>query len=444
MLQHAPEMTEGSWRARVPASGCVDSPPAVYYRGRALRAAKRFLDGTHRTVPPAETLARVRPHFQAVGITRVADITGLDRIGIPTTLAQRPNSPTLSNSSGKGFTLTAALVSGAMEGIELYHAEHVDVPVRYCSHAELEEGGETVPADRLSIAKQAFFSSRRTEPWVQGWDIAVQRPVWVPFAQVAMGPHNDSRFRRLTPFAISSNGLASGNVLIEAICAGLLEAIERDAVACHLIARNRLRRGYPKVDTATIRSPLVQDLLRRLEMAEIGVVLYDLSVDTDVPVYMATIYDRLYRHLGMCAGYGAHLAPEIAMIRALTEAVQSRVIFIAGSRDDYFRHDYLKHRLFDDEREVQHIESQPATVDASARVSEATPTFEGDLGVLLEKLRRAELRQVVVVDLTHPELDIPVARVIVPGLEACAFLDNYSPSGRAAEFVRCCSQGRRA
>jgi ribosomal protein S12 methylthiotransferase accessory factor len=414
--------------------------PAISYRGLALRAAKRFVDGTHRTVAPAETLARVRPHFRACGITRVANITGLDRIGIPTTLAQRPNSPTMSNSSGKGFTLTAALVSGAMEGIELYHAENMIVPVRHCSYAELEQGGETVPYDRLSFAKQAFFSAHRSEPWVQGWDIAGQRQVWVPFAQVAMGPHAAGRFRRLTPFAIGSNGLASGNALIEATCSGLLELIERDAVACHLIAHNRARHVYPKVDTATIRSPLVVDLLRRLQTAAMGVVLYDMSVDTEVPVYMATIYDRLYRHNGMCAGYGAHLEPEIAMIRALTEAVQSRVIFIAGSRDDYFRHDYLKHRMFDDEREVRHIESQPATVDAGARVSESTPTFEGDLGIMIEKLRRVDLRQVVVVDLSHPDLDIPVARVIVPGLEACAFLDNYSPSGRAAEFARSCSQ----
>jgi YcaO-like protein with predicted kinase domain len=384
---------------------------------------------------PAETLERIRPHFRAVGITRVADITGLDRIGIPTALAQRPNSPTLSNSSGKGFTQTAALVSGAMEGIELYHAENVVLPVRHCSCAELSPG-EAIPPELLLLAKRALFSERRREPWVQGWDITNQCPIWVPFSLVAMVPHAENRPRRMTPFPMGSNGLASGNAMLEAICSGLLEVIERDAIACHLIARRRAGHRYPKVDLTTIGSPLVLDLLGRLAFAEMGVALYDLSVDTGVPVYMATIYDRLSRHIGMYAGYGAHLAPEIAMVRALTEAVQSRVIYIAGSRDDYFRHDYLKHRMHDDAQEVEQIESQPAEIDAAARRPQSTPTFEGDVGILVEQLGRLGLRRVIVVDLGHQELDIAVVRVIVPGLEGCAMLDNYGPSQRATEFAR--------
>ena len=59
-----------------------DSPAAV---------AKRRFSGTYRTVAPAETVARVRPYFSEAGITRVANVTGLDRLGIPVVMVTRPN-----------------------------------------------------------------------------------------------------------------------------------------------------------------------------------------------------------------------------------------------------------------------------------------------------------------------------------------------------------------
>src|SRR5436309_4237662 len=99
--------------------------------------AKGFTYGTHRSCSPAETWERIKPHFAKAGLTRVADITGLDRVGIPVTLAYRPDSPTMASSTGKGLTLEAALVSGAMEAMELYHAEHVEISVVRCSYEEM-------------------------------------------------------------------------------------------------------------------------------------------------------------------------------------------------------------------------------------------------------------------------------------------------------------------
>jgi ribosomal protein S12 methylthiotransferase accessory factor len=67
--------------------------------------------GCHRAVAPHETLARLRPLLAGMGITRVADITGLDRIGIPVFVACRPNSRSLAVSQGKGLDADAARVS---------------------------------------------------------------------------------------------------------------------------------------------------------------------------------------------------------------------------------------------------------------------------------------------------------------------------------------------
>jgi ribosomal protein S12 methylthiotransferase accessory factor len=406
----------------------------IMFRGAPLRATKRFVDGTHRTVPPRETLTRIRPFFQTAGITRLADVTGLDRIGITTALAYRPNSPTLSNSAGKGFSLDAALTSAAMEALELYHAEHVRLPAISASHADLARTGAVIPRESLLLRRMSLFRADTPEWWVEAWDLCGQRPVSVPYGVVSMVPHPADRPQLRMPFSVSSNGLASGNHLLEAICAALLEAIERDAVACHITAQKYRGWVFPRIDLRTLALPRVADVLARLQAAGVGAVLCDLTVDTGVPVYAATIYDRRDRHVGMYAGYGAHLDPEIAMIRALTEAVQSRAIYIAGSRDDYFRHDHLRHRMNDNPQSVESLESASALKDVSGLRSEATATFEGDVATLVEKLHRAGLEQVLVADLTHADVGIPVVRVIVPGLETYPFHRHYAPGRRATAF----------
>ena len=91
---------------------------------------KAYRRGTHRTVDPAATLARLQPHLAGMGITRIANVTGLDRIGVPVVMVCRPNARSLAVSQGKGLTLDAAKASGVMEAIELYHAEHIELPLK--------------------------------------------------------------------------------------------------------------------------------------------------------------------------------------------------------------------------------------------------------------------------------------------------------------------------
>ncbi|MDB4949487.1 MAG: hypothetical protein JWM27_2136 [Gemmatimonadetes bacterium] len=413
--------------------GAPASDPPVMYRGAALRAPKRFLAGTHRYASPEETLERIRPHLRTAGITRLADVTGLDRISIHTVIAQRPNAKSLSNSAGKGFSLAAATVSAAMEGIEIYHAEEMRLPRLRAPYDDLHLHGAAIPLDDLPLARRPLFSRARDEAWVRGWDLLGQEEVLVPEALVAMAPLPEQRPALSVPFPMGSNGLASGNHFLEAACAALLEVVERDAVACHVMAQ---RRGwfFPRVRLETVEHPLVRDLVERLARSQVQLLLYDATVDTAVPVYVAYIYDRESRHSGMYKGYGAHLDPETAMIRAVTEAVQSRVVYIAGSRDDYFRHDALLHRLGDDRGTVESLERYPPEVDARERASRATGSFEGDIAVLLGDLRGAGIRQAILLDLQHEEIGIPVVRAIVPGMEGYMF-QHYQPGRRAAAFT---------
>ena len=93
----------------VPEEGAdIDSHPPIRINGQELRAPKDWVKGTHRAMDPALTLERIRPHLPKAGITRIADITGLDDLGIPVVVATRPGSATLAVEAGKGATLHAA------------------------------------------------------------------------------------------------------------------------------------------------------------------------------------------------------------------------------------------------------------------------------------------------------------------------------------------------
>ena len=401
----------------------------------ATASDKRFTYGTHRACSPAETWARIQPHFAKTGLTRNADITGLDRIGIPVTLAFRPDAPTMANSTGKGLTPEAALVSGAMEAMELYHAERVALPRVKASHEEMARRGAVLALEDLPLTRHSLFGPRWPEWWVYGRDLLGGGEVAVPLDLVALwDPVLDGQ-DYLFPFQLGSNGLASGNTQAEAIVSALLEVIERDATTSHKVAAHLTGRPEPRVRLETIRTPLVRDLLERLRGAGVIPVLHDCRVDTAVPVYRCFLFDEVARHLGVAGGYGAHLDPEIAMLRALTEAAQGRLVMIAGSRDDIFRRGLRGIQASDTRQQLEALARLPATVDAGDLVSEATDTFEGDIAVLLAKLRDAGLRQAIYCDLSLPDFPFAVARVVVPGLEGYMF-DYYAPGRRALALAQ--------
>src|SRR4029079_4235681 len=95
-------------------------------------------DGT-RSARAEAVVDRVRAQKERFGITRVANLTGLDRSGIPVVMVCRPNARSSAVFHGKGVEIAAAKASGLMEAIETWHAEHVRLPMRFGSFSELRE-----------------------------------------------------------------------------------------------------------------------------------------------------------------------------------------------------------------------------------------------------------------------------------------------------------------
>lgn len=394
----------------------------VTFQDKTYCSEKNYLYGTHRSVPPEITFEKIRPYFSRVGLTRLANVTGLDRIGIPTVLSVRPNSLYLSVDAGKGFTLKAAEVSAAMESIERYAAEKMRYKKIRLSYTRLKAQHETIPVERLPFAKDSVFNADNPESWSLGFDIVSKTNVAVPVESIYLV---NMKSTDAVSFQFSSNGLASGNNFLEALCMGIFEVIERDAVTCFNHSGQR-----PRVRLESVEFPLLKDLLNQLKAARVATILFDCTTDTQVPVYMAYIYDLEERNIGMYRGYGAHLDPEIAMIRAITEAVQARVVYIAGARDDFFKTNYTLLKMGDDKNAFKTLEDLPQTVDGSDLKSLATGTFEGDIHICIDRLKALGLDRVIVFDLTPPGFDLSVIKVVIPGLEG--YQNNYYTPGRRA------------
>jgi ribosomal protein S12 methylthiotransferase accessory factor len=394
---------------------------------------KRFVDGTHRTVSPAETVERVRPFLGAFGITRVANVTGLDHLGIPVVVVCRPNSRSLSVSQGKGLTLDAARASGIMESVESFHAERMTHPLKLASWHELRFDHDMADVARLPRTSISRFDPFYRLLWVEGDDLAAGTRRWRPYELVHLNltlplPQGSGCF------PLGSNGLASGNTLAEATVHGICEVIERDAYALWRCGGGESLAGT-RVDLDGVDDPGCRELLGRFAAGGMLVAAWEMTTDVGVPAFRCTIIDRETdpsRPLYPSSGMGCHVAREVALFRALAEAAQSRLTRISSSRDDVNREEYELTRNPDLlERVRRQMQEQPATRAFADAPTYWSTTSEQDLAWVLAQLRQHGFDSVLRVDLTRDGIGIPVVRIVIPGLETKPGGPGWQPGARA-------------
>jgi ribosomal protein S12 methylthiotransferase accessory factor len=378
--------------------------------------------GMRRGRTPEQTLDRVMPLRRTCGITRLARLTGLDDVGIPVFAAVRPLARSLVISLGKGVTDSAAKASALLESIEIWHAERVRLPARRgtatsVSASVSSAGHRVLPVHRLPAAVGRRLDPRAEMSWVAGAELGTRDTVWVP-ADIVSLDFTTAGDSAASGLLRSSNGLASGNTTTEAIIHALCEVIERDAEALW-----RRRSDYARVDPDTVTDPHCRELIATLRAADVHVLLWDVTSDVGVPTFGCLLTpDPAHgdmRAVGVHDGFGTHLRPAIALSRALTEAAQNRLTYISGSRDDLsgaeLRRAADPGRLA---RVTAELAGIPFTRDFGVHRPPDSATLADDLGVIRERLRDAGFGEVVVIDLAHEELGVPVVKVVVPGLEA--------------------------
>lgn len=401
------------------------------------RGVKQYFSGTHRTRDPADTVSLVRPYLPAMGITRVANVTGLDRIGLPVVMVCRPNSRSVAVSQGKGTNLPAAKASGLMEAIETWHAERMTNPLKLANFEELGKAHRIIDVERLPALADSLYHDDLPILWVEGVNLLDGETRWLPYEMV----HSNYTLPRSTGygcFPASTNGLASGNHYLEAVCHGVCEVIERDSSAVWHQFPSDVR-AATRLDPDCVEDPECRDILKILRQADFEIAIWNTTTNINVAAFYCLLLDIGSEAGHMGAGAGCHPVREIALSRALTEAIQTRTTYVAGSRDDLSplefspvgirqKYDYAA-RLLRNSEPVRNFRQTPTfTAD----------TLDADLRFLLRQLESVGVSEVVCIDLSRPEFDLSVVRVVIPGLESPHDEDGYmrGPRARAARKGR--------
>lgn len=378
---------------------------------------KQFTTGTHRLCDPEETLIKITPHLAAMGITRIADVTGLDHIGIPVCMAVRPNSRSISVSQGKGVTLNLAKASAAMESIESYHAENIDLPVIRSTYNELcAQNLLAADPGKLLLDNPGLYHPDLELFWVRGTELLSEQEIWVPHDAVSL----DFTTPAEGGFLKNSNGLASGNHITEAISHAICEVVERDAITFYRLGLNdRVKR----LDLATVDSALFQQIFSAIRQAELELIVYDCTHEIGIPSFESALVESAaasqIHPSKFSSGSGTHLSKEVALLRAVTEAIQSRLTVIAGSRDDLKKADYdlFMYQSYQqiNQSGLYHHANTP-TKNYAEIPSLETVSLNEDVRLQLELIKNHGFTQVLMVDLTKPEFNIPVVHILIPGM----------------------------
>lgn len=286
------------------------------------------LHSSLRSRRPAATLAVAEALMPALGISRIADITRMDRLGLPVFVSVRPRGRTLRVHAGKGVDPVEARVGALMEAIEFAAAEPDTsrwerVPLRVGEiAAQLGDGLRLADfAPRLG----AQVRSGAAIPTVACEDLVAGRVVMLP-AELVFIPFEADGGAPL--FGATSNGLASGNTLAEATLHGLLEVLERDA-----LAMSRPRDLSRFVDTHELPEPFAT-LADGWRAAGIELAVRHVPNGLALPCFEAFVHEPDSPDVVLAGGSGLHPDREVALARAVCEAAQSRLSHVHGGRDD--------------------------------------------------------------------------------------------------------------
>lgn len=247
--------------------------------------------------------------------------------------------------------------------------------------------------------------------WTPAWSLTHERSFYLPTAYCYYGHSDMKRF-----FCIAdSNGCAAGNTLEEAILEGLLELLERDAVAIWWY--NRIQRAA--VDTSNMKLPWVDNLRSYFESVHRDLSLLDISSELGVPTVAAVSRRTDGPVEDILLGFGAHLDRQAAVLRAVAELSQSYPSVsgrtAAGETQYITQNDEMRTWY-----QTATVASEPYLLPAppANAVDTVLPVHDDvteDLKTLVEALRQAGLN-VLIVDQTRPDIGMNVARVVVPGL----------------------------
>jgi len=390
--------------------------------------------GGYRTVSSRATVARFKRHVSPLtGVVKRLDRIEADLPVNTNFFAQHNFSAPAQNvdqlragltggSFGKGSTAEQGEASALMEAIERYSGIFQGDEIRTTRRFTDFAAGEAIKPNDILLFSDAQYLARHshdhdeTQPAPDPFDPSAKIE-WSPVFSL-----RDNCFRYVptslsyffysgpAPFQADSNGCAAGNTLQEAIVQGFLELVERDSYAIWWY--NRSQRA--EVDLNAFEDSYVQDIRTQFAAAGRKLWVLDVTSDLGVPTYVAIMHWMQNGQENIEFGSGAHFDPRIALLRALTELSQFLAIGLMGGGSGE------KPSL--DGTTPLHLEDHPFLLPATRSIvcpdlglPVPRDNTREQVDACVEIARRAG-HDFLVLDQTRPDVEVPVARVIVPGL----------------------------
>jgi oxazoline/thiazoline synthase len=398
--------------------------------------------GGYRTVSPRATVARFRKHVSPLtGVVSRLERINADlplntnwyaahNFSAPAKTVHELRAGLSGGSFGKGSTAEQGEASALMEAIERYsgifQGDEIRVPRRFTdfppgdavlpndvmllSDAQYRRGHE--PAHDPHMVPAPFDPSAKVD-WSPVWSLRDQRFKYLPTSLLYFF------YRGPGAFHADSNGCAAGNTLEEAIVQGFLELVERDAYAIWWY--NRLQRA--EVDLGRLDDSYVRDLQAQLAASGRRLWVLDVTSDLAIPTFVAVTHWMQNGRENIEFGSGAHFDARIAMLRALTELNQFLSIGLmgggSGEKSSLDGSTPLRLEDYPFLTPGDNAMVQPGGSSKFGRL-EASEQVTACVGVA-----RQQGLDFLVLNQTRPDIDVPVVRVIVPGLRH--FYRRFAP-----------------
>ncbi len=377
---------------------------------------KVYILETHRSKTPADTLQFIERIKQTAGMLSFRNATEVDRIGIQVFTCDRirPDG-SMTSHTGKGISPIQAQVSITMEAIERYcsefRKEYLEKLVKG-SYRNLKSKLNILDPQDLVLSRLSDYDDGKEIYWIWGCDLSKEEDILVPACAVYHPYHEDN----ILLMSTHTNGIAAGNTMEEAVIHGLAEVIERDAWSIAQYSRQ----FHDAIFIENVpENEFIIGVFERFEKANIEIVAKDLTTDVGMPVVAAFSRDLVHLTMVPIDGFGAHLDPRVATVRAILEIATTRALFIQKYGIEGMCETvplYLRHGEEEDPRFYAHHQKGIKELE----VGYSTDIYE-DIQSMISKLRARGLNRVVAVNLTRSDVDIPTVRMIVPGMETYCF-----------------------
>ena len=438
-------------RARPQCQSC-GNPELVRERTRrpvvfVSRPKAHTSGGGHRALPPEEILGTYR-HLVSPLTGVVKELRREQRgpalftsfrsgpnIALGRRGAERLRTALRSENGGKGVTPVQAEVGALCEALER-HSGHYDGDEERVRATFRSLGDEAVHPDTCQLFHERQYAGRACENAGHGPFQFVCDPFdddaeldWTPVWSLTRGEHRlfptamlyfgvPAEPGRVSLFA-DSNGNAAGGTLEDATLQGMLEVVERDAVALWWYNRTR----QPGVDLEAFGDPWITELRAVYAGLDREVWVLDVTSDLGVPVFAALSRRITGPGEAIMMGFGAHLDPAVALRRALTEPNQMMPAVLGGwdGAGDPDASRWLRDATVASE---PYLLPDPACPPRGPGGDASSPDLLADVKLVQAKLEDAGL-EVFVLDQTRPDIGLPVVKVIVPGMRG--FWGRFAP-----------------